>query len=72
MHSCALQSEGKIILIIVTFSWCIFILTTVMTLRYNSLGLAMVLFLIIVPTLALVKVFIYLCILVLMLVAFGI
>jgi hypothetical protein len=57
---------------IVTFSGCILILTTIMTLGHNSLGLVVVIFLIIVPTHALEKVFIYLLILVLMLVAFGI
>jgi hypothetical protein len=68
--SCALQSEGRIILIIVTFSGYIFILTTIMTLGHNSLGLVVVLFQIIVPTLAFEKVFIYLHILAFMLVAF--
>ncbi len=43
-----------------------------MTLGHTSLGLVMVLFLVIVPTLAFQKVFIYLHILALMLVAFGI
>ncbi len=41
-----------------------------MTLERNSLGLVVVLFLVMAPTLALEKVFIYLHILVLMLVAF--
>ncbi len=44
----------------------------IMTLGRNSLGLVMVLFLIIVATLAFEKAFIYLRILALMLVAFGI
>jgi hypothetical protein len=44
VHSCALQSEGKLILIIVTFAGYIFILTTIMTLGHNSLGLVVVLF----------------------------
>jgi hypothetical protein len=72
VHICALQSEGRITLIIVTFSGYVFILTRIMTLGHNSLGLVMVLFFIIVPTLALEKVFIHLRILAPMLVAFGI
>jgi hypothetical protein len=43
----------------------------IMTFGHNSLGLVMVLFLIIVPTIALEKIFIYLRILVLLFVAFG-
>jgi hypothetical protein len=43
VHSCALQSEGRIILIIVTFLGYIFILTTIVTFRISSLGLVVVL-----------------------------
>jgi hypothetical protein len=72
VHSCALQSEGRVILVIVTFLGYIFILTSIMTFRIGSLGLVMVLCYFILPTLAFKKVFIYLRILALLLVAFGI